>query len=111
MVETSPDFGPALEQGQVGEMERHAQLKAHGINRRIALALLTRSKAQLAESLDSDPEAFVTFAEQRENLEGYISHLRAVLEFMECAAARLDMVLGDFMRQHPELQSSGETVQ
>lgn len=87
------DFDAALTKDQVGEMERGYKADHNGITRRIALALLTRSKGQLVESLRGDDSTIDTFVNELENLHGYIAQLDAIRETMDAARARITIAL------------------
>lgn len=87
------DFDAALTKDQVGEMERVYRSDQHGVTRRLALALLTRSKRQIVSSLTGNDDACEASLNELENLHSYIEHLDAIRETMATARARLIVVL------------------
>ena len=50
-------FEAAFDQATMREMEQGAQSKNHGITRRVALAAVTRSKAELVDGFGKDEES------------------------------------------------------
>lgn len=87
------DFDAALTIDQVGEMERAYRADRNGITRRVALAILTRSRGQLVAGLIGDDGACEAFTNELESLHGYIEQLDAIRETMDTARARLIVAL------------------
>jgi hypothetical protein len=65
-----------------------------GITRRIALTVLSRSKMQLVEGFGKDDKSRELLSTTIEGVDGYINHLKGVVETMETAQARLLCVAG-----------------
>jgi len=87
-------FEAAFDDETREKIERHAQDKNMGITRRIALTVLSRSKTQLVDGFGKDDESRELLSTTIERVEGYIEHLKGVVETMETAQARLFCVAG-----------------
>lgn len=88
------NFDAAFDEATRDEMEAAATCGNRGITRRVGLAIMTRSKTQLVEGFGKDDKSRELLATTFEQIDGYIEHLKAVVETMETARARLICVAG-----------------
>lgn len=79
------DFDALLTDAQRAKIEANSQ--EWGQQRRMALSVLSRSRAQLQEKFEqgTGPDALMDMAE---NLAAYLDHLKSSIEMAECALAR-----------------------
>ncbi len=83
-----PDFTPLLTKEQMATVEKTAH--DFGINRRVALATLTRSRAQLMAGGGASPENVgKTLLAMIDSVENFRDHLKDLQEVAETAWARL----------------------
>lgn len=81
------DFEPATTLDEMGEIEAAAQ--AFATNRRVVLAILDRSKAQLVNGYKANPDALPTTMEM---VDEFLKHAKDLVEMAETAQARLMVV-------------------
>lgn len=81
-------FEPILTPEQIQEREA---INVNDVRRRIMLATLTRSGQQLLDGFTNE-ESAGALMESIEQMEYYHEYLTALLEFTECASARLIVV-------------------
>ena len=93
-------FQPALSGQQWREIDASAD--AYGIDRRLALLVLTKTSEELLASFRKDvrEHELGSFQVAGESIEAYIRHLQGMLEIAECAQARLVLVAGIIAREH-----------
>lgn len=92
------EFGAAITDAQREAIEETAH--GFGISRRIALAVLSRSKAQLvgpAKENDAFGEASVHMLEAANE---YVDHLKAMLDLAQTAQARMQIVCSALVLAH-----------
>lgn len=77
-------FDAAFDNDKMRELEAHA--KETGVTRRLMLATLTRSKADL---VSNGPDAVESYVSLAEDFAGYVEHLQVVIELTEAARLRL----------------------
>ena len=82
----SADFDALLSGDDVKKIEAIAQ--NWGIARRIGISLLSRSKAQLVDGIDSEEKANVML-EMSNDIHAYTDHLKSQIEMMEAASIRI----------------------
>lgn len=88
------EFEAVFDKATMERIESAFTGQAEGVMRRAALAVLTRSKAELTKEMDPRrAEALMAVAE---NLTPYIKRLEGFLECMRSAQARLFTVLGEY---------------
>ena len=86
------DFDAAITEEEMCQIERVAQDNRHAISRRIATAVLTRSKLFLTNNITTQETAEAVDASIGAMM-GTIEHLKGVVEMMETACARQACVL------------------
>ena len=77
------NFDAALTQERVSEMEKVAQ--EWGVERRMMLITLARSRDQLLESFRNDPDSIMDI---HDRLHSYEKHLSAALDMVKAAQRR-----------------------
>lgn len=93
-------FEAVFTKEQVDELEQAAKDPSHGINRRIGLHLLTRTKAEMLEKMDlASCEALENWLEASKT---YREHLEAVCDVMRSAEMRALCVMAAWLQEHPE---------
>lgn len=83
---TPENFGAAIDEATMGAMEAGATLKDRGIDRRIALIVLTRDSEALGKMSVDSPDAF---GEMRKAVERFKAHAQGLLEAAEAASIRM----------------------
>lgn len=99
------EFGAALTKKKMEKLERHAQLPDHGINRRVGLAVLTRTKTQLVDTGDGE-----TLMNIYDCLSGYVEHLEGKLELMRSAKMRVLSAVTALMPRQPSNGADTDNV-
>ena len=84
------EFDAAITEQQVKEIEEVAH--RFGINRRLALVVLARSKGQLVEPSPKDDKTAQVPFDMFEAVDAYIDHLKGMTEMAKTAKARLVVV-------------------
>jgi len=79
------DFGIVIPREKIASMEEAAQ--SYGVDRRLALAILSTSRADILSRDDGSPLDF--WVDQCEQMSAYISHLDSQLEFAKMARIRM----------------------
>lgn len=90
------EFEALLTKDDVKELEGVAQ--GWGINRRLALGVLTQSKAEMLEKFESAPEPGVVadaFMDLYEHIRDYKEHVSHLAQQVETAECRLLVVLAE----------------
>lgn len=88
------EFEAVFDKATMERIETAFTGQPEGVARRAALAVLTRSKAQLTEGMGpQDAEAFLFVAEL---LGKYVTRLQAFTKVMQSARARLFIVLDQY---------------
>lgn len=88
-----PKFSPVFTFEQIDQME-HDYNKDWGVRRRMVLAALTRTPAQLAEGFaEADGDHY---GELLENYDAFKRHCEAHIELAECATARM-LAIGSYI--------------
>ena len=82
---------PALTDAQVKSIEEQAQID--GVTRRIALAILMRPDLSLVNSIESDREAAVAFADCLARMDGYISRMKILAEMANSVKTKMMVAL------------------
>lgn len=83
-----PDFDALLTKEQMTTLEN--KLKGFGVNRRIVLAVLTRSRAQLIEGGGGTPESVAeVLMKMASSVQDFQDHLKDLEEMAATAWARL----------------------
>lgn len=72
--------------------QRESYFNGMEVNRRIAMMLLTRTQAELAESAKNSPDVML---ETIEALSGYLTHLEEMRQCADAARARVFTVMID----------------
>jgi hypothetical protein len=80
------NFAPAFDKPTMFGLEKVAGGQSIGIQRRIALAVLTMSADELTKVSLKDQS---TYAEMRKSVEGFKTHAQGMLEAAEAAAIRI----------------------
>jgi len=93
--EPSLEFGALLSAGAIEEAERNYN-GTHGVRRRVMLATLSSSKADLLEGFGRDAASGEVLFETIDWLNEYRDHLSAYLELVGAASARL-LVVGQVL--------------
>jgi hypothetical protein len=104
------DFPAAFDKPTAERLETIAQqsAKKNGIDRRIALALLTRSSAELRQSTAENSEAAEALLSCAESLRGAIEWLEGQIKLLRTAEMRILAVLSDAYPEAVEGEQSGE---
>lgn len=85
-LEKLANFGPALDDATMYELEKVAGGRDIGIQRRIALAVLTKSAEELSKVSAESQE---TYAEMRRAIEGFREHVEGLHGAATAAALRI----------------------
>lgn len=88
------EFEAAFDKATMERIEAVFTGQPEGVTRRIALGVLTRSKAQLAEKMN--PRGAEALLAESESLAEYITRLQEFVKFMQSAQARLLLVLDQY---------------
>lgn len=81
-----PDFGPAIDDATMKQMERGAASNERGQQRRLVLVTMARDKDVLVKFAKDEPESF---AEVAEMIESFKDHAKALLDVAESALDRM----------------------